>query len=108
MSMADMKVLAKGPGASDTDNAKIATMARNKYWPSYTDHGCVRSERSVSAGEKDVSSEASDDVGDCLLRMRERVALHFLRTRCGMKLGSAASPGIFFEAANMSAVECSR
>ena len=108
MSMAAANVFAKGPGASDTDSEKMATMASIRYWPSYIDHWCVRSDRSVSAGEKDVSREASDDVGDCLLRIRERVALHFLRTRCGMKLGRAASPGIFFAPDSMSWVELSR
>jgi len=106
MSSAAAKVFAKGPGDSLTDSEKMATMARIRYWPSYIDHGCVRSERSVSAGEKDVSREAMDDVGDCLLRIRERVALHFLRTRCGMKLGSADSPGSF--AAESISVELSR
>lgn len=108
ISRAAANVFAKGPGASETDREKIATIAKIKYWPSYMDHGWVRSERSVSAGEKDVSREESDEVGDCLLRMRERVALHFRRTRCGMKLGRAESPGIFFAPESMSAVEWSR
>jgi hypothetical protein len=71
-------------------------------------HGWVRRLRSVSEGEKEVSSEARDDVGDCLLRMRERVALHFLRTRWGMKPGRADRPGIFFAPDSMSAVLWSR
>lgn len=98
MSSAEMNVLVKGPGASLTQREKMATMARIRYWPSYMDHGWVRSERSVSAGENDVSREAMDDVGDWRLRIRERVALHFLRTRCGSKLGSAESPGTFVRA----------
>lgn len=108
MSSAAVKVFAKGPGASDTESEKIATMARIRYCPSYIDHGWVRRDRSVSAGEKEVSREASDDVGDCLLRIRERVALHFLRTRCGMKLGNTDRPGIFFAPESMSEVELSR
>lgn len=98
MSRAETKVFAKGPGASLTEREKMATMARMRYWPSYMDHGCVRSERSVSAGEKDVSREAMDDVGDWRLRIRERVALHLRRMRCGTKLGSTESPGSFARA----------
>lgn len=93
MSSAAANVLAKGPGASLTERANMATMARMRYWPSYMDHGWVRSERRVSAGEKEVSSEAMDDVGDWRLRMRDFVALHFLRTRWGMNAGRAESPG---------------
>lgn len=107
MSSAAVNVFAKGPGTSMTEREKMATMARIRYWPSYMDHGCVRSERRVSAGEKEVSSEVMDDVGDCLLRMRERVALHFLRTRWGMKLGRADKPGTF-ALESMSEVDCSR
>jgi hypothetical protein len=102
------KVFAKGPGASLTDMEKMSTMARRRYWPSYMDHGWVRSARRVSRGEKEVSSEEMDEVGDCLLRMRERVALHLRRTRCGMKLGRADRPGIFFAPWSMSEVEWSR
>jgi hypothetical protein len=86
-------VFANGPGASLTESEKMATIARNRYWASYIDHEWVRSERSVSDGEKDVSSEAMDDVGDWRLRMRDLVALHFRRRRCGTKLGRAARPG---------------
>ena len=93
MRRAAAKVLAKGPGASLTERAKMATMARIRYWPSYMLQGWVRSERRVSAGEKEVSREAMDDVGDWRLRMRDLVALHFLRTRWGMKLGRAERPG---------------
>jgi hypothetical protein len=74
MSSAATNVFAKGPGVSMTERAKMATMARMRYWPSYMDHGCVRSDRSVSAGEKDVSRLAIDDVTDVRDRMRERVA----------------------------------
>lgn len=95
ISRAAAKVFAKGPGASLTEREKMATMARMRYWPSYMLHGWVRSERSVSAGEKEVSREAMDDVGDWRLRMRDLVALHFLRTRCGMKAGRADRPGTF-------------
>ena len=108
MRAAAANVFANGPGASDTERAKMATMASIRYWPSYMDHWWVRSDRSVWAGENDVSSDASDDVGDCLLRIRERVALQFLRTRWGMKLGSADRPGSFFAPDMMSAVELSR
>jgi hypothetical protein len=108
MSRAAAKVFAKGPGASETDREKMAMMASIRYCPSYIDQGCVRSERSVSAGEKEVSREAMDDVGDWRPRIRERVALHFLRTRCGMKLGRADRPGSFFAPESMSAVELSR
>jgi len=94
MSRAAVNVFAKGPGSSLTDREKMAIIAKIKYWPSYIDHGCERSERSVSAGEKEVSSEAMDDVGDCLLCIRDFVALHFRRTRWGMKLGRADNPGI--------------
>jgi hypothetical protein len=95
MSRAAVNVFAKGPGSSLTDKEKMAIMAKIKYWPSYMDHGCERSERSVSAGEKEVSSEAMDDVGDCLLCMRDFVALHLRRTRWGMKLGRADNPGMW-------------
>lgn len=39
----------------------------------------------MSAGEKDVWSDASEDEGDCLLRMRDR---NFRRNRCGIRTGS--------------------
>ena len=68
----------------------------------------MRRERSESAGEKEVCREARDDVGDWRLRMRERVALHFLRTRCGIKLGKAERPGRVFAPEIMSFAELSR
>jgi hypothetical protein len=104
MSAAAAKVFAKGPGASLTDMEKMRTMASSRYWPSYMDHGWDRRARRVSRGEKEVSSEEMDEVGDCLLRMRERVALHLRRTRWGMKLGRADRPGIFFAPWSMSEV----
>ena len=39
MSSAETKVLANGPGASETDKEKMAIMARMRYCPSYMDHG---------------------------------------------------------------------
>jgi hypothetical protein len=93
MSSVAMKVLAKGPGASLTEREKMATMARKRYWASYMDQEWVRRERSVSEGEKDVSRPAMDDVGAWRLRMRDLVALHFLRTRWGIRLGRADRPG---------------
>lgn len=93
MSSVAMNVLAKGPGASLTEREKMATMARKRYWASYMDQEWVRSERSVSEGEKDVSRPAMDDVGAWRLRMRDLVALHFLRTRWGIRLGRADRPG---------------
>lgn len=39
----------------------------------------------MSAGEKDVWSDASEDEGDCLLRMRDR---NLRRKRCGIRTGS--------------------
>lgn len=102
------KVFAKGPGASLTDMTNMSTTARNRYWASYMDHGWVRRARRVSRGSKEVSSEEMDEVGDCLLRMRERVALHLRRKRCGTKLGSEDSPGIVLEPWSMSEVEWSR
>jgi hypothetical protein len=98
MSSVAINVFAKGPGDSLTDREKMSTMASSRYWPSYMDHGCVRNERSVSAGEKLVSSEVMEDVGDWRLRMRERVARHFLRTRCGIRVGRADRPGTFVRA----------
>ena len=88
-----INVFANGPGASLTDREKMATMARKRYWASYMDHEWVRRERSVSEGEQDVSSEAMDEVGDWRPRMRDLVALHFLRTRWGIRLGRAERPG---------------
>ena len=93
MSSVAMNVLAKGPGASLTEREKMAMMARKRYWASYMDQEWVRSERSVSEGEKDVSRPAMDDVGAWRLRMRDLVALHFLRTRWGIRLGRADRPG---------------
>lgn len=49
------------------------------------DQGWVRKLRRVSEGEKLVCREEMDDVGAWRLRMRDLVALHFLRTRWGMK-----------------------
>lgn len=95
-------VLANGPGASLTDKEKMATMARKRYCASYIDHECVRRERSVSEGDHEVSSEAIDDVGAWRLRILDLVALHFLRTRWGIKLGKAERPGTF-ERESMSA-----
>jgi hypothetical protein len=95
MSRPAIKVFANGPGASLTDRAKMATMARNRYCASYIDHGCVRSDLSVSEGDSDVSSPAMDDVTDWRLRIRDLVARHLRRMRCGMKLGSADRPGTF-------------
>jgi hypothetical protein len=85
------KVFANGPGASLTDS-----------------HEWVRSERSVSEGENDVSSEAMDDVGVWRLRIRDLVALHFRRTRCGIRLGRADSPGTFVRASMSAAALLSR
>lgn len=48
----------------------------------------------VSEGESEVLRAASEEVGDCLLRMRDLVARHFRRTRWGMKTGMAFQPGI--------------
>jgi hypothetical protein len=95
MSRPATNVFAKGPGASLTDREKMATMARNRYCASYMDHGCVLRALIVSDGENDVSSPAMDDVTDWRLRIRDLVALHFRRTRWGMKLGSADRPGTF-------------
>jgi hypothetical protein len=108
MSRPAINVFAKGPGASLTDRAKIATMARNRYWASYMDQGWVRSDLSVSEGDSDVSSPAMDDVTDWRLRMRDLVALHFLRMRWGMKLGSAERPGTFVRDSMSAACELSR
>lgn len=77
-------VFAKGPGASLTDNEKMAIMARNRYCASYMLHGCVRRALIVSDGDHEVSREAIDDVTDWRLWMRDLVALHFRRTRWGM------------------------
>jgi hypothetical protein len=95
MSRPATKVFANGPGASLTDREKMATIARNRYCASYIDHGCVLSALIVSDGEKDVSSPAMDDVTDWRLRILDLVALHFLRMRWGIKLGSAERPGTF-------------
>jgi hypothetical protein len=107
MSTPAPNVLARGPEGL-TETAKMATMARYRYCASYIDHGCVRSDRSVSEGENDVSSEAMDEVTDWRLRMRDLVALHFRRTRWGMKLGSAESPGTLDRASMSVAAELSR
>jgi hypothetical protein len=101
-------VFANGPGASLTDSEKMARIARNRYCASYIDHEWVRNERSVSEGENDVSSEAIDDVGACRLRIRDLVALHFLRTRCGIRLGRAESPGTFVRESMSAAALLSR
>lgn len=93
MSRVAINVFANGPGASLTEREKMATMARKRYWASYMDHEWERRERRVSEGEKDVSSEVIDDVGDWRPRMRDLVALHFLRTRWGIRLGRAERPG---------------
>jgi hypothetical protein len=93
MSRPATNVFANGPGDSLTDRAKMATMARNRYCASYIDHGCVRSDLSVSEGDSDISSPAMDDVTDWRLRIRDLVARHLRRMRCGMKLGSADRPG---------------
>ena len=93
MSSVAMNVLAKGPGASLTEREKMARMARKRYWASYMLQEWVRRERRVSEGEKDVSRPAMDDVGAWRLRMRDLVALHFLRTRWGIRLGRAERPG---------------
>ena len=95
MSSVAINVFANGPGASLTEREKMATIARKRYWASYIDHEWVRSERSVSEGEKDVSSEAIEDVGVWRLRIRDLVALHFRRTRWGIRLGKAERPGTF-------------
>tara|TARA_R110002003_G_scaffold104_44_gene8611 strand:- start:31860 stop:32216 length:357 start_codon:yes stop_codon:yes gene_type:complete len=108
MSRPATNVFANGPGASLTDREKMATMARNRYCASYIDHGCVRNDLNVSEGEKDVSSPAMDDVTDWRLRMRDLVALHFLRTRWGIKLGRAESPGTFVRESMSAACELSR
>jgi hypothetical protein len=72
------------------------------------DQGWVRKLRSVSEGDHEVSSEAIDDVGDWRLRMRDLVALHFRRTRWGMKLGRAERPGTFVRESMSAAAELSR
>lgn len=108
MSSVATKVFAKGPGASLTEREKMATMARNRYCASYMDQGWVRRLRSVSEGFHDVSSEEMDDVGAWRLRMRDLVALHFLRTRWGMKLGRADRPGTFVRASMSAAALLSR
>lgn len=108
ISIAAANVFANGPGDSDTESEKMATMARKRYWASYMDQGCVRSERSVSLGENEVLREEMEDAGDRLLRIRERVALHLRRTRWGMKLGKEARPGIFLARPSMSVAELSR
>lgn len=108
MSSVATNVLAKGPGDSLTEREKMATMARNRYWASYMDQGCVRRERSVSEGDSDVSRPAMDDVGAWRLRMRDLVARHFRRTRWGMKLGRAARPGTEVRASMSAAALVSR
>jgi hypothetical protein len=45
----------------------------------------------VSFGLKEVSSELMEEVGDCLLRIRDLVALHFRRTRWGMNVVNAGT-----------------
>lgn len=100
-------VLAKGPDGL-TETANMATMAKYRYCASYIDQGCVRSDRSVSDGEHDVSSEAMDEVTDWRLRMRDLVALHFRRMRWGIKLGRAESPGTFDRESMSVAAELSR
>jgi hypothetical protein len=72
------------------------------------DHGCVRSDLSVSEGDKEVSRPAMEDVADWRLRMRDLVALHFLRTRWGIKLGSAERPGTVVRESMSAACELSR
>lgn len=108
MSRVATNVFANGPGASLTDSEKMATMARNRYWASYMDHGCVRRERSVSEGDSEVSRPAMDDVGAWRLRMRDLVALHFRRTRWGMRLGRADRPGTFVRESMSAAALLSR
>lgn len=108
MSRPATNVFANGPGASLTDREKMATMARNRYCASYMDHECVRSDLSVSAKDSDVSSEEMDEVADWRLRIRDLVALHFLRTRWGIKLGSAERPGTFVRESMSEACELSR
>jgi hypothetical protein len=108
MSSVATNVFANGPGASLTESEKMARIARNRYCASYSDHEWVRSERSVSEGEKDVSSEAMDDVGVWRLRMRDLVALHLRRTRCGIKLGRAESPGTVVRESMSAAAPVSR
>ena len=94
ISSAARSAFTKGPGDALTDSEKISIIARIKYCPSYRDHGCICNERSVSAGEIDVS-KAAMDVEHWRLRMREYVALHFLRMRCGMRASSIDMLGIF-------------
>lgn len=108
MSSVAINVLANGPGASLTDSEKMATMARNRYWASYMDQEWVRSERRVSEGDHEVSSEAMDDVGDWRPRIRDLVALHFLRTRWGIRLGRADRPGTVVRESISEAVLLSR
>jgi hypothetical protein len=108
MSRVATNVLAKGPGASLTEREKMATMARKRYCASYMDHEWDRSERRVSEGEKEVSSEAMDDVGDWRPRIRDFVALHFLRTRWGIRLGKAERPGMVVRASMSEAAVLSR
>lgn len=108
MSSVAMNVLAKGPGASLTEREKMARMARKRYWASYMLQEWVRRERRVSEGEKDVSRPAMDDVGAWRLRMRDLVALHFLRTRWGIRLGRAERPGTFVRDSMSAAVLLSR
>lgn len=95
MSSATRSNFAKGPGDALIDSEKMSTITKIKYCPSYIDHGCIRNERSVSAGENDVSKEAMDDVEHWQFRMREYVTLHFLRTQCGMRASSTEMLGIF-------------
>jgi hypothetical protein len=108
MSRPATNVFANGPGASLTEREKMATIAKNRYCASYMDHGCVLSDLSVSEGDRDVSRPAIEDVTDWRLRIRDLVALHFLRTRWGIKLGRAERPGTFVRESMSAAWELSR
>jgi hypothetical protein len=72
------------------------------------DQGCVLSAFIVSEGDSDVSRPAIDDVTDWRLRILDLVALHFLRMRWGIKLGSAERPGTFVRESMSAAWELSR
>lgn len=65
-------VLPSGPGASMIVKEKIPTISSSRYWKSYKVHRCLWSDLKVSAGEKDVCSEAMEDEGDIRLRNFDR------------------------------------
>ena len=85
-----MAVLTNGPGDEIMHKENMPSTVRMRYWPSHTDHLCLRNEIRVSAGWREVLSSVMAEVGDCRLRTLDR---NFRRIRCGMRDGIDVGKG---------------